>query len=356
MAAAGFVDNGDLLYNAKNGEIKGRKPGAHMWQSDLFKSNIADWAWGFHDTYMKREGASESGFDDLIARMPRNMGALVSFLVHNEDRIKRDAATRENAVGDKAAGNSFLAQNPVAGLDSVKTSLEALLSVAAQPAMKTLGESLEATASGLQKLASVYGQFAHDHPDAAEKIGIGSAAGLGAAGGWLSWKLLTGFGRFFGFGGGAEASASGIGAILPGTGLMLPLAAGAAAAGPLVGIPYWLSGYHDPGVSDAELERSRRSRMVYHPGGWVDDPEAARARALSGLNDGAHTVQVETNVHGEATINATIRVEAGSELLNIVNQALDIRRTVALNPVAGGHTGRMDSDAAPIARGMPGRL
>ncbi len=61
------------------------------------------------------------------------------------------------------------------------------------------------------------------------------------------------------------------------------------------------------------------------------------------------------SVSGEATVNVPVKVEvtASSELLSIINAARDVIKSaqMALNPVAGGHSGRMDSDAAPLGAG-----
>jgi hypothetical protein len=107
----------------------------------------------------------------------------------------------------------------------------------------------------------------------------------------------------------------------------------------------------DAALTDADLERSRRSRMTYHPGGWVDDPEAARGRALSHLIEGGHATAAppqEVNVTGQATVTGNFTVTASSELLRIINQNVQTSTQVPLNPVQGGHSGRMDSDAAPL--------
>ncbi|HXT06539.1 MAG TPA: hypothetical protein VN715_06360, partial [Roseiarcus sp.] len=258
MAAAGFVDPKDLMYN-KVGDVKGIKPGAHMYQSDLFKSDIADWSWQFHDTFMKRKGATEGGFDDLIARMPKRMAALVSFLVHNEARIKRDASTRELAIGSLAAGNDFLAANPMAGLDALKTAIEAFVGAVSQPSMKMVGANLEATAAGLQRLASFYGKFAHDNPDAAAKLGIAAGGGAAAAGGWLSWRMLTGMGRFLGFGGGGAAGGGAAGGA--GAGVMSKLGL----LGAVVGLTEWLDPRGDFGGAMGGIDKWVKQHFGFDP-------------------------------------------------------------------------------------------
>jgi hypothetical protein len=362
MAAAGFVDPKDLMYN-KVGDVKGIKPGAHMYKSDLFGSDIATWSWQFHSDFMKRKGATEGGFNDLIARMPRNMSALVAFLVANEARIKRDAETREGAVGSAAAGNGFLGANPMAALDALKTSIEAFASVVSQPAMKAVGQNLEATAAGLQRLAAIYGKFAADHPDAAGKIGVAAGGGAAAAGGWLSWKMLTGMGRFFGLGGGGGAAAGG--------------AAGGAAAGGimsklgLLGAVVGLTELFDPkgnfGGATSGIDKWVKEHFGFDPSNVplkmpsFVPPADKGGQAQSWYKDfqgrlGGGSPQ-PVQVSGAATLTVPVHVEvkASSSLLEIVRRAEDAAKNlstqIALNPVQGGHTGRMDSDAAPLSRG-----
>ena len=361
MAAAGFVDPKDLMYN-KVGDVKGIKPGAHMYQSDLFKSDIADWSWQFHDTFMKRKGATEGGFDDLIARMPKRMAALVSFLVHNEARIKRDASTRELAIGSLAAGNDFLAANPMAGLDALKTAIEAFVGAVSQPSMKMVGANLEATAAGLQRLASFYGKFAHDNPDAAAKLGIAAGGGAAAAGGWLSWRMLTGMGRFLGFGGGGAAGGGAAGGA--GAGVMSKFGL----LGAIVGLTEWLDPKGDFGGATGGIDKWVKQHFGFVPSNIplkmpsFAPPVGASGPAQSWYRDfqkrgGAFGSSAPVEVHGQATVNVPVHVEvkASSSLLEIVKRAEDATKNLStqipLDPMQGGHTGRMDSDAAPLHGG-----
>ena len=392
MAAAGFVDPKNLMYN-KTGDIKGIKPGSHMYKADLFKSDIADWSWDFHDTFMKRKGSTEGKFDDLVATLPRNMAALISFWVHNEDRVKRDAATREGAVGSLASGNDYLAKNPGAGLEALTDSLSAFLGVVSQPAMGLAGKSLAAFAEGWQKLAATYDLLAKQHPDAATVLGVGGGAGAGAAGGWLSWKMFSGIGNFLGFGGGAaEGGAAGAAAGAVGGGLFGAIAKRLGILGAVIGATEFLDPKGNFGGLTSGVDKWVKDHLGFDPsnvplpsfGGGVRPPsyysprimtreqlfahenelhplirgqrdmEMARAGALSHLADGGHApapAAQHVDVQGQATINGTIRVEAGSELLRIVNQAVSISQQIALNPTAGRHSGRMDSDASPLGRG-----
>lgn len=81
------------------------------------------------------------------------------------------------------------------------------------------------------------------------------------------------------------------------------------------------------GVPDDVIERSRRSRLVYEGGGFVDDPEAAHARALGGpvrpdagvTLDQALAPKVDTASLDQAQQKAT---EAGAAMKAAIEQPL----------------------------------
>jgi hypothetical protein len=98
---------------------------------------------------------------------------------------------------------------------------------------------------------------------------------------------------------------------------------------------------------------------------WGAPAERARAAAASedanersrmlafahpGASGAAAASPQDVNVHGEAEVKQTltVTVNASPELLAKIDSAVKSATTqVPLNPVQGGHTGRMDSDAAP---------
>lgn len=101
-----------------------------------------------------------------------------------------------------------------------------------------------------------------------------------------------------------------------------------------------------------------RTRAAYghqadtHPMMWGErDMEGARGLAMSHLGDEHGPVQVDATVHGDATIKVDVSVTPTSELINAIAQARQAAQTMALNPVSTGHSGRMDSDAAPLGHG-----
>jgi len=210
LQAAGFVNNKDIVYN-KVGDIKGFKPGAQLFEQDVFKKNIMQWSWDFHDAFMKRKGATEDSFGDLIAKMPRNMASLIAFNVHNRARLQRDAESTLLPAGMKAQDDYYLGQNPTAGIEAIKDSITQFSAAMMAPAVAASGPVLEAIAHGAQQIAAVTGQFAKDHPDAVTTAGASAAVAGTAGGGYLLLKMLSGFGKFFGFGGGAAGAAGAAG-------------------------------------------------------------------------------------------------------------------------------------------------
>jgi hypothetical protein len=246
--------------------------------------------------------------------------------------------------------------------------------------MAAAGAALQTLAHDIQLFAAATGDFAKAHPKAAEAIGAGAIAGGAGAGGWLTLKLFTGISKLLGFGGGsaaggavgaAEGAAAGaagwlgrlgtgmVGAAsLPGlidfiTGDNRMPQAKAIDAAILADIKGWLFG-DSPGTprpapwptETQDLERSRRSRLVYEGGGFIDDPEAARGRAYQSLNLNAPREQT-VSVSGAAQVEQTLHLE--------VDMAPDLRAKVDRIeqmfdfsvPLNVAPTGRMDTDAAP---------
>lgn len=202
LIGAGFVDNKDLVWDHNK---PGLRPGAHLFEADVFKSNIAQWAWDFHDHYMKRKGATEDKFDDLIAKMPKNMAALIAFMVHNEDRIKRDSQSLGKPVGMKAEDNDYLADNPVAGLNALKDSIIQFGAAVTSPTMTMAGKALQGVASGIGSISSAWGEIAKAHPGLAALVGGGATAGALAGGGALTYGMFSGLMNGFGLGSSAVA-------------------------------------------------------------------------------------------------------------------------------------------------------
>jgi hypothetical protein len=64
----------------------------------------------------------------------------------------------------------------------------------------------------------------------------------------------------------------------------------------------------------------------------------------------------QVQVSGQADVRVNVTVNAGSDLLHVVELGKWLEATVALNPFAVGHSGRMDGDAVPPPWGRPGGI
>jgi hypothetical protein len=190
LAAAGFARNEDLDF-LKNGEIKGLKPGAKLFEESTFEKNPFQWSNDFHAEFMKRQGATEEEFEKLVMSMPRNMGAMIMEFVKNQQRYERDARNNKQE-GLAASDNASLAKNPGAAFDALKTSVEQLATSIAGPTVQALGPALAGMAQGVQSAASYLGGLNQN----AVALGGGLAALVGTVGGLklLFGSLTGGFG------------------------------------------------------------------------------------------------------------------------------------------------------------------
>ena len=125
LADLGFVKDSDLI-RTKTGEIKGTKNGAQMFEQRVFEQNPYQWAQDFHAEYMGRKGSTEESFKELVAKFPRNMGAMITEFIEAQNRYKRDAENADKPPELANADNAALAKNPAAAADALKTSFEAL--------------------------------------------------------------------------------------------------------------------------------------------------------------------------------------------------------------------------------------
>lgn len=84
----------------------------------------------------------------------------------------------------------LLAEDPTVAMTAFTASLDNLTAAASSPAMKTAAEGITWVATSLQTVALA----AKDHPNIALGAGVGTAGlALGGAG-WMTYKLMTGFG------------------------------------------------------------------------------------------------------------------------------------------------------------------
>lgn len=111
------------------------------------------------------------------------------------------------------------------------------------------------------------------------------------------------------------------------------------------------------GLDDGAIERSRRSRLVYEGGGYVDDPEAAHARALSAMKpevdtaglDAAKQKAEETGAAMKAAIEQPLAPKVETGVIDAL--AAKLREIAALIGIINGGLGTMH--AVPAGIGAP---
>ncbi len=357
LVKAGFVRPQDVSND--HGHVS-FKDGAQLFESDVFKQNIAKWAWDFHDTFMKRDGATEDKFGDLISKMPRNMAGLIAFLVHNRQRIERDAETLDKPVGLKAAEDQYLSANPVAGLEALEGAIKQFAAAVSQPEMQAIGAGLQEVAHGVQAMAAAYGDWAKANPKEAQAAGGAATVAGAAAGGYLSWKLFAGVGKLFGFGGG-EAAASGASAsaaskampFLGRLGLLGSVILGAEALDPkgdfggaTAPVDSWFKKHLGFDPSNVPIEIGKPDVSHVMGGSFWRDLDAGKTFFQNLFGGG---VQLDPN--SKADVHVTVHVDASPEL-----QAHIAGAEASSSGNLAAHVGAMGTEAAPRRVGGIGHM
>jgi len=375
LAKYGFIRPGDEVIN-KAGTIKGLKPGAQVWEESVMKSNPAQFAWDMHQKFMSHKGATEDQFTSFVGTLPRAMGAMIEFFTHGQGLAARDLALGKNPIGLAAAGNDFAAQNPVAALASLRTSIEQFGAALTAGPVQQAGAQLVALAQHITEAAAAVEKFETHHPGitkaatyGAEGVGGLAALGLVAAGAkWVGGTAL----------GGLASLARGVG-----LGGLLRACGGAAAeavagaevggeAGSLLGPWGTVGGAVAGGAAGAlgleYLWKNRDSVFGAHtpygpqlPADWSPRPHAwtPTGVALSGGADNAKLAAASAmpvNVQGQAELNQTLSVNITLDP-EIRAQIAAARQSAGVTiPLIGGGAGRMDSDAGPTRTGGIGSM
>jgi hypothetical protein len=381
LAKYGFIRPGDEVLN-KVGDIKGLKPGAHVWEEDVMKANPAQWAWDMHSKFMSRKGAKESEFTTFVGTLPRAMGAMIEFFTHGEGLAARDLALGKHPIGLAAAGNEYAAQNPMAALASLRASIEQFGAALTSEPVKQASAQLVALSQHVTEAASVVAKFEKDHPGITKAAttgteAVGGVLGLGLVLGgakWLVGKALSGLGLGGLLGGGGAAGAAGGEAAAAAGGGLARIIGGVAAAASLPALIDLVTGDNrtpQAKANDAAVLNWIKS-WISGPGAPMALPGATAAspvgtplslyRPLQGRD--VHSPSTgpfsyypaeggkEVTVSGEARVDheIVVRVEPSPLFTAIVDQARQQSETVI--PLVGGGSGRMDSDAGPTRVGI----
>lgn len=146
----------------------------------------------------------------------------LAHFIGNQRLIERDIGQLQNASGTDAA--TRLAENPIAAFKELGDAISNFSGVLAGPAIKDIGPALDAMARGVAALSAAAQAFNTAHPDLAKALSGATLIGGAGLGGYLSWKLLSGFGAIM-TGGAGGAALAGPAAALGGSASALDVAA-----------------------------------------------------------------------------------------------------------------------------------
>lgn len=296
----GLVEDGGAITVPKTGEIKGIRPGG-IKGSKLLESNLPAWVEQFLIPAMDRKGIAPEDRNEKLAGMfsDRNAQYIVSLILNNLARLKKDEATVAKAEGI-AGAEKALKDDPYLAGRRVKAGAENVGAAVTEPVMAPLKEGAGAAADALNSLA----EKARAFPGA---TATGGGAGV-VAGGTLAYLASRGTSALW----------------------RLPMLAGGAAAGGLtgaLGLPFLMS---EALNSDPHLAARARAFNAVPPEDWEasrrrqdyvrQNPEGARAEAFSKIGAAGEikavvqqpidiTGKVESELKGQADINVKIKVE-----------------------------------------------
>jgi hypothetical protein len=383
LAKYGFIRPEDEVLN-KVGDIKGLKPGAKVWEEDVMKSNPAQFAWDMHQKFMSHKGATEDQFSSFVATLPRAMGAMIEFFTHGQGMAARDLALGKNPVGLAAAGSDYAANNPIAALGALRTSIEQFGAALTSGPVQQAGKQLVDLSRDITAAAANVSAFEKDHPGAtkagtyATEVGGGLLA-LGVAAKFASWiggglKSVFTLGGLLSRGGGAVAGAVAGGEAGAEAGALggplgsVALGVGGLALGAALNTPTGRSlvaavtdkvGEMVFGPASAAPKPTEHNWGPWHAGGSPSGPIMPKSWTPSGvsLSGGADNAKLAAaaampvNVQGQAelqqTLNITIQLDP-----EIRAQIMAARSASVTIPLIGGGSGRMDSDAGPHRSGI----
>jgi hypothetical protein len=289
MAGLGLFKETDLT-RLKTGEVKGVKRGSHVEGWQLAQSDPDLWIEKYLMPALQTHGFKSS--DDVAAEVSklfpnRTAGQFVSEVTTQQQKLAKNAENWRKAMSDEAAD--------------------------------TIGKG--------DINAAMTGAYARVKNFIASQVPIDA---LGA---------------------GARAAGSAFGFLTPGPGAPSISDLGHDAKEDLHGWADFFKSIH-VGAPTYEKWGAPAARAAAEDAG-------ERARMLSFAHPaaaGAAPPQ-SVDVHGEATVTVPVQVTvtASSELLRVIEDAKNAAKTakaqMALNPVQGGHAGRMNSDAAPVPHG-----
>ena len=106
-----------------------------------------------HAIHEPREGATEGGFGELIAKMPKNMFGIDRLFGSQPSSDQARRGDIGPARRPRRRRQFVSAQNPSAGLDALKTSITQFAAAVTSPPMAEIGTGLQKLAQGIQSIS-----------------------------------------------------------------------------------------------------------------------------------------------------------------------------------------------------------
>ena len=354
----GMLDPKKVI-KTSTGNVKGVLPGGILGQEYLKpgKTDPYNWVNEVLLPHLASKGVTDPAeIQEVITAMSSQAttGQMLSIFATQQSRIQKDKAMQKGALGIDAAP-IYMKKDPKIGAKSIISQSNNILQSATSPAMKEVTPVLDSVSLGLANLA----EAAKEHPWLSTIATGGVGAGILAGGASAAGTILPALFGTLPEGGlagalGASAKTAGKWAMRGSgwtTAALLAWEAyknrdelGNNALGrgehAVVGDP-WKRGYDasHPKTTLDELRRQRDERNASRP----SSIEAVSKQFGSGGQVQAQLTG-SAQVTGEATI--TVKVEAGSELLRVVEGAKTAMKLAgSLNANGAGSTGKSSPDA-----------
>ncbi|RFB80391.1 hypothetical protein [Methylovirgula sp. 4M-Z18] len=199
----GLLEDPKQIVRTKTGAIHGYL--GKVKGDDLLASDPGKWLTAYFKPAAEKMGAKTLSDQIRLLNqvMPSTAANMARILLQQEETLKTHRANYEAAAGQDWMKNQ--AEDPLAGMDSLNTSLQDFLGTLSGPAMKDAATYMTSFSKTISGWSESLAQWQKDNPELA-KWAAGGAIGAGAAGGGaLLYGALNGFMTGFGLKGSAVA-------------------------------------------------------------------------------------------------------------------------------------------------------
>ena len=190
MLRMGLIDPGDVEYT-KTGEAKGIKAGRKgVAGADVAQTDLDTWVYKYFLPALEKHGLKDEKAQLAFVQKVFTGGEsdVITKLIQQRESFQNHGEMFGQAMGTE--GTSLNAESASVGLTALTTAIGNLAANVSVEAMAPIGRTLTGVADGLNVLA----QAAKDHPMAAMVSGGAAGAAALAGSGYLSYKVLNGFG------------------------------------------------------------------------------------------------------------------------------------------------------------------